>query len=300
MHEPARATSPEDQFQIPTGYGDNRIVLMVKDPWWLYAYWEIQPTTERAARGQLLPHEVPGLRSILRVYDVTAIEFPSHPAHHAFDITLSGLATNWYIQTNAPGRSFIVEIGLLTHTGRFLSLARSNRVTTPRFGPSEILDEEWRITDEAFWKLFGVSAGIGPGSSPISGAGWTTLMQQRLFSGAWSSFASARPSLVKGFWCRMNTDLVIHGATEPKATVIIQGQPITVRKDGTFSLRLTLPDGTQTIAVEARSADGQQSYTFSPVVTLDWSGSSASGGAPTSMPPQHRQLDPQSKGERSR
>ena len=61
----------DEPFSIPTGYGDTRVILMVKDPWWLYAYWEVQPQTERAIRGQLLPEEVPGLQSILRVYDVT-------------------------------------------------------------------------------------------------------------------------------------------------------------------------------------------------------------------------------------
>ena len=165
---PLKAVSVEEQFSIPAGYGDNRIILMVKDPWWLYAYWEIQPSTERAVRGQLLPQEVPELQSILRVSDVTGIDFPAQPANHSFDISLSGLATNWYIQTNAPNRSFIVEIGLLTRTKRFLLLSRSNRVTAPRFGPSEIIDDAWAGSEETYWKLFGATAGTGIGSSPTS------------------------------------------------------------------------------------------------------------------------------------
>ena len=245
---------------------------MVKDPWWLHAYWEIQPGTERAARSQLLPHEVAGLQSVLRVYDVTDADFPAHPAQRTFDIGLSGMATNWYIQTNAPGRSFIVDIGLLTHTGRFLLLARSNRVTTPRFGPSDVIDEAWMTTDEAYWKLFGASAGIGIGSSPT---GWTSLVPQQLFSGSRASaslFGVSRQPVVRGFWCRVNTDLVIHGATEPKSSVTVQGQPVTLRKDGTFSLRVALPPGTQTITIDVVSADGRHTQTVTPVVTLAWAG----------------------------
>jgi len=181
---PAAPPAQEEPFQIPTGYGDDRIVLMVKDPWWLFAYWEIQPGTERAASSQLLPREVPGLQSILRVYDVTGVDFPSQPAHRSFDIGLSGLATNWYIQTNAPNRAFVVDIGLLAHTGRFLRLARSNQVTAPRFGPSDVVDEAWRTTEDAYWTLLGTSAGIGMGASP---SGWTGLLQRALFSGYWSS-----------------------------------------------------------------------------------------------------------------
>ncbi len=279
---PSRAASVEEQFSIPTGYGQDRIVLMVKDPWWLFAYWEIQPATERAARSQLLPHEVAGLQSVLRVYDVTGIEFPAQPATALFDISLSGLATNWYIHVNAPNRSFVVEIGLLANTGRFLPLTRSNRVTTPRFGPSEIIDEAWMTTDETYGKLLGTLANLGSGSSPVE---WARFMAHAVSSGNWSSMnvlSQGKPSVVRGFWCRVNTDLVIHGATEPRATVTIQGQPVAVRKDGTFSLRLALPDGTQTITIEVVSPDGRQTRTVTPIVTLAWSGSlGQSPAAPT-------------------
>ena len=29
------------QFRFPSGYGDNKIVLLARDPWWIFAYWEI-------------------------------------------------------------------------------------------------------------------------------------------------------------------------------------------------------------------------------------------------------------------
>ncbi|MBI3997308.1 MAG: DUF4912 domain-containing protein [Candidatus Omnitrophica bacterium] len=272
--------APEEKFSIPTGYGDDLIALMVKDPFWLYAYWEIQPATERAARSHLLPSEIPGLQSILRVYDVTGIHYPGQPAHRFFDIGLSGLATNWYIQTDAPGRSFIVEIGLLTKGGKFLLLARSNRVTAPRWGPSDVIDEAWMTTDDAYWKLFGMPPGIG-GSSPSA---WGRLIAQQLSSAGGSSvgfLGPSKPAAVRGFWCRVNTDLIIHGATEPKATVVVQGQPVVVRKDGTFSLRVALPEGTQTIAIDVTSSNGQHTRTITPIVNLTWSGNLASDPSKT-------------------
>lgn len=275
----SHAPSPwsEEQFSIPNGYGDTRITLMVKDPWWLFAYWEVSPQTERSVRSQLLPHEIADLQTVLRVYDVTDVDFPSQPAHHAFDISLSGLASNWYIHTNAPHRSFLVEIGLLTAGGRFLLLARSNCVTAPRFGPSDVIDEEWLTTDEMYWKLF--SSAPGAGSSPTA---WANLVSQKLFSGAWASPGVAGPGRVlalKGFWCRVDTDLVIHGATEPRSTVAIQGQLVPVRKDGTFSLRLALPPGEQSIAIDVTSPDGQQTRTMTPIVRLAWSGTLSSDPA---------------------
>ena len=110
---------------------------MVKDPWWLYAYWEIQADQEAQVRSRIPSEEREGVTSILRVYDVTDCNFPNQPANHWFDIPLTGLANNWYIHVNAPNRSFVVDIGLLTRGGHFFLLARSNRVTTPRFGPSD-------------------------------------------------------------------------------------------------------------------------------------------------------------------
>ena len=190
------------------------------------------------------------------------------------------MATNWYIKTDAPGRSFLVEIGLLTNTGRFLLLARSNSVTPPRYGPSDIIDEEWVATDEDYWRLFGAASGLGSGSSQ-SGSGFN------LSSSAWSStnlYGLNKASPVKGFWCRINADLVIHGIAEACSTVTIQGQPVTLRKDGTFSLRLALPEGTQAIAIEVVSADGKKTQTMTPVISMGPSGPIGSTDAAGSLP----------------
>ena len=264
---PAARRVPEESFTIPNGYGETRIVLLVKDPWWLYAYWEVEATRERQARTQLRPEEIDGLKSILRVYDVTDRDFPDQPAHSWFDLTLSGLASNWYLHTNAPGRSFIVDIGLLTNQGRFLTLARSNRVTMPHFGPSEVMDEEWMTTDENYWKLFGLTTGIGMGSSP---GALKDLMERKLFSGGLFSpglFSPVKVAKPRGFWLLVDAELIVYGATDPKASVTVQGQPMKLRPDGTFSVRMALPDGTQTIPVEAVSPDKHESKTRIPIVT---------------------------------
>lgn len=272
LHAPS--VSPEEQYSLPAGYDETCIVLMVKDPWWLYAYWEVRPQAERAVRGQLTPEEVIGLHSVLRVYDVTETAFPAAPARRSFDIPLSGLATNWYLHTNAPNRSFIVEIGLRTRSGRFLLLARSNRVTAPRAGPSEIIDEAWAIDDDAFWRLFGAAA--GGGSSPSRWLQAPSSAQTWLPPGS----AALRQGAVRGFWCRVNTDLVIHGATEPRASVSIQGRPVALRPDGSFTIRLAMPEGLQSLTIDVTSADGSTTRTITPTITLDWAGSLTPGRGP--------------------
>jgi hypothetical protein len=271
---PAQGVRDAEDFIIPTGYGDHHIVAMVKDPWWIYAYWEIQSHIEREVRRRLAPEEVVGLQPVLRVYDVTDLplapggspgDFPDQPAHRTFDVALAGMAMSWYVRTDAPGRAFILDIGLLTRQGRFIALARSNRVATPRFGPSDVIDEQWMSAEEVYWRLYGMTAGIGGGASaPGLRAGLERLMHS---PGYWSGVFSPTKIAERGFWLMVDAELIVYGATEPNAAVTIQGRPIRLRSDGTFSIRMALPDGTQTIPVEATSADGVETRAITPIVT---------------------------------
>lgn len=60
----------------------------------------------------------------------------------------------------------------------------------------------------------------------------------------------------KGFWFRVNAELIIYGSTEPDARVTIGGRPIRLREDGTFSYRFALPDGSYELPAVAISRDG--------------------------------------------
>ncbi len=59
----------------------------------------------------------------------------------------------------------------------------------------------------------------------------------------------------KGFWLNVNAELIIYGATERDASVIIGGRKIKLRADGSFSYRFALPDGRYELAVVAVAAD---------------------------------------------
>lgn len=62
-----------------------------------------------------------------------------------------------------------------------------------------------------------------------------------------------------GLWFNVQTDLIVHGAAEPGARVVIAGKEVALRPDGTFTLRLALPDGEFVIDAQATSADGRRS-----------------------------------------
>src|SRR5579875_1578355 len=56
---------------LPAGYGKDRIVLMVRDPYWLHCYWEL--THQAIARAEAaLGQEWHTAKPILRLLDVSS------------------------------------------------------------------------------------------------------------------------------------------------------------------------------------------------------------------------------------
>ncbi len=259
--------------ELPAGYGVDRIVIQVRDSWWLHSYWEVISATWDKLKRELREAFF-NAKKIIRVYDVSHIVFDGKNAHRFFDIEVGLDTTSWYIDTGSPGRSWCVDIGLLLGDGRFITIARSNVVYTPLAGPSWITDEEWMVPEEMFARLYGMGFGFGK-SSPV-GKAWQERMRRALFSGIFSSpgIASAASPVKKAikerkFWLAVNTELIVYGATEPDAKVLVQGKEIKLRPDGTFSLRYALPDGKQVIPVRGIAADGLEEKTITPIVNKE-------------------------------
>jgi uncharacterized protein len=257
------------EFRFPPGYGDNRIVLLARDPWWIFSYWEIRRDKEDEALRKIEAQGEKAKTSVLRVYDVTDVNFNGRNAHSYFDIGLKGLANNWYINVNAPDRAWVVDIGIVTGKGSFYLLARSNTIKTPRFGMSDKLDAEWAVPEDDYWKMFGLSGGFGVGKGSLEVREMLKKrLEEQITSGGISSAASFyRKPAERKFWLVVNTELIVYGATEPDAKLTVQGKPVTLKQDGTFTLRFALPDGKQIIPVEAKSRDGADRRRMTPVVT---------------------------------
>ena len=262
-----------EEFQFPYGYGDNKIVIIVRDPWWVYAYWEVTSQKENEVKERMQRKGLSPVKSILRVYDITDINFNGKNAHGFFDIDLKDFANNWYINVGAPNRSWVVEIGILANNDEFFVLARSNSVRTPRFGMSDVIDEEWMCLEDDYWRMFGLSGGFGMGKASMAMREmFKKRLMQQITSGGWSGavsslFSPVKKKAKKGFWLVVDCELIVYGQTEPNAKVNVQGKPIHLRKDGTFTLRFALPDGKQEIPVAATSFDGDDTRSITPIVT---------------------------------
>lgn len=189
-HAPAPSTLGADA--LPGRYGVDRLVLLVRDPYWVYAWWELTDASLAAGRRELAADA----DLVLRVYDVSGIDWDGINHHSHFDIDVADLAGNWYIELGKPGASFVGEIGLRAHDGRFLALLRSNFVTLPRDSMSDVVDEEWMVVEADYRLLFNLAGGdsIGLGSGEIQ-----RMLEQRLrselASGGVSSFGLTSPGV---------------------------------------------------------------------------------------------------------
>jgi hypothetical protein len=150
--------------ELPERYGEDRLVLLVRDPWWAYAWWEITDPTFGAARDAAGL----GARFVLRVYNVSGVDWDGANHHSHFDIDVQDVAGNWFLELARPGDSFRAELGLLDDAGRFHCMVRSNAITLPPDQVSSVVDEEWMVADEEWQRLFeaaggGVTMGVGSG-----------------------------------------------------------------------------------------------------------------------------------------
>jgi hypothetical protein len=118
----------EERFLFPESYGVNRLRLLVKDPQWLFAYWDIDPGLLGGWRSELGERTMALARLTLRIYD------PGHKEDTL--ILLPAGARSWYIRAEVAPRAYAAELGITLPSGEFRRVAASNTVETPRTGPS--------------------------------------------------------------------------------------------------------------------------------------------------------------------
>ena len=134
--------------ELPQEYLRDYIMLMVKDPQWLYAYWEITAGRIDEFKREYGEDAWHNSRPVLRVYNITDIDyFDGTNCHSYYDIDLNNDARDWHIEIAQPNKKYCLDIGRMLPGGRFITLLRSNTVTTPRNSFSNMCDEEWAVLE---------------------------------------------------------------------------------------------------------------------------------------------------------
>ena len=119
---PKTATLPlaTTAVDLPAAYRDGRFVLLTRDPFWLYCYWDLTPPQEK----KLWAGENPTLR---------LVEIVNHEQERELKrFVLSRGARSWYLQVDTSHKSFRAELGHVDNRGQFESVAKSNVTDTPR------------------------------------------------------------------------------------------------------------------------------------------------------------------------
>ncbi len=66
------------------------------------------------------------LHHVLRVADITDVQYDGTNEHHATYVDIHVDATTWYYRQAIPGRNYVVERGVLLPSGKFFTVLRSD------------------------------------------------------------------------------------------------------------------------------------------------------------------------------
>jgi len=165
--KPQTKTILVNEYNLPSYNAVSRITLIAKDPFWIYAYWEMAESSIEDVKRQL-GGNLDATRFVVRMYDVTYKDFNGFNANHWFDIEVGRHSSNWYINLWNDNASYCGEIGILHHSGRFFPMARSNYVHTPRSSASNRFEEIWMDLAE---ELKDHPAAVGRGQACLSPTG---------------------------------------------------------------------------------------------------------------------------------
>jgi uncharacterized protein len=138
---------------IPDYYGEDRLVVLPRDPYCLFAYWEVSLPARERFREEVGEARWQGAEPALRVYKHDW--FQPEAVESYYEVSLQDQTDNWYLPVVEADRLYHAEYGwMLLPEGTFKPLLRSNAVRTPRDGLSDMIDEEWQLPDWKARKLF--------------------------------------------------------------------------------------------------------------------------------------------------
>ncbi len=270
----------DSQWELPSGYNDNKVVAMVVDPVKLYTYWEIPEWKKADFFANLDYTKHANNRFVVRLYDITDIDFNGHNQWTMKENDITNNASNWYFEVTAD-RSYCVEVGVHLNDGSYHIFSRSNVVRTPRDTVSDIYDEEWMMLDinrtsDFYDSLYRLSGGDRMFRHHLNSA-WITEKNQKTTNWEFvipnlnsESLSSSRlitgHEKPKDFWLKVGTELIVYGATEKDAHVMMNGHPIALDAEGRFRFHMPLYDETKIFDIHALSADKTMQRAVKPIV----------------------------------
>jgi hypothetical protein len=243
----------------------DRIVLLVRDSYWLQAHWHVQRQSVKRAEAALAEHWHTA-RPTLRLLEVDGGHTTSTSERVVREIEVHGGVTNWYIDVANPPQSYRVDLGYRAANGKFFSLCRSNAVSTPAPDSSDAIDENWTDVAENYERIYALSGGY---TEDNNSGELQELFEERLhrpmhnpLSSQFGGGAERVLNKHRDLEFHVDAEMILYGRTKSDARVTLGGEPVKLRQDGQFTVRMPLPDKRQVLPVVASSVDGVEQRTI--------------------------------------
>ncbi|MGY8770786.1 MAG: DUF4912 domain-containing protein [Pirellulales bacterium] len=259
-----REESKDISSETVSENGD-RMIVMVRDPFWLHVYWEVTRQSVDRVRAAMAEHWH-GAKPVLQLIEVDGGSTTSTAERVVRQIEIHGGVKNWYIDVVDPPKSYRVLLGYAAADGKFHPMVRSNVVTTPKPGTSDEIDGNWSGIAENVDKIYALSGG---NQKDIASDDLKQLFEERLhrpvgtpLSARIGAIADRFSQENRGFELQVEVEIVIHGQTQKGSNVTLQGEPVKVNESGAFLVKMDLPDKRQIFPIVARSQDGIEQRTI--------------------------------------
>lgn len=244
----------------------DRLVLIVRDSYWLQAIWSVTRHSVKRAEAALA-EQWHNAGPVLRLLEVDGGHTTSTAERVTREIEVHGGVTNWYIEVNNPPHAYRVELGYKAANGRFFSLCRSNIVHTPAPDSGDEIDGNWADVAANYERVYALSGGYAEENSQSGEL--QELFEERLrrpmgnaTTGQFGSGAERVLNRHRDLDFHVDAEMILYGRTKPDAKVTLGGEPIKLRPDGSFTVRQPMPDKRQVLPVVASTPDGVEQRTI--------------------------------------
>jgi len=136
-------------------------------------------------------------------------------------------------------------------------------VTTPRANQGDAFDKNWSEVARDFDRVYAMSGGYGEqNNNGQLKEVFEKQLRRPMGDPMAVRFGAGAGGKQEEMDFQVDTELIVHGETDPNARVTFRGEPIQLREDGTFAVRFSLPDRRHVLPVVASSPDGVEQRTI--------------------------------------
>jgi len=231
--------------------------LIIRDAYWLQCDWHFQDRSHQQAEISL-GMDWAGAKFILRLMDLTKADHGRTAGQIVKEVVLPAGATSWFLESGGPGKKLQADLGYKTLDGKYYSLGQTSAaLVTPHPGQIRANQEQGGMTLDGATAL---AASLG--SVALSGEAMGFL-EERMKRSISSTPTSGAPAGMNNSKLQLHVEAEVHvtGTTAPNARVLVKGEPVRLKPEGTFFVKMKLNDGRLILPATAVSSDGREEKT---------------------------------------